>query len=84
MPGADPVAVVGVGAVGTLLAKLFCTDTAMTVTTHAVQILGAVGYTTRYPAERYMREAKVLQIFEGSNQIQRLIISRKLNSDHTP
>jgi len=66
------------------MAKLFCTDTAMTVTTHAVQILGAVGYTTRYPAERYMREAKVLQIFEGTNQIQRLIISRKLNSDHTP
>src|ERR1022692_3977506 len=48
------------------MAKLFCTDTAMTVTTSAVQILGAVGYTTRYPAKRYMREAKVLQIFEGT------------------
>jgi alkylation response protein AidB-like acyl-CoA dehydrogenase len=47
-----------------------------------VQILGAAGYTTRYPAERYMREAKVLQIFEGTNQIQRLIISRKLQNDH--
>jgi alkylation response protein AidB-like acyl-CoA dehydrogenase len=44
--------------------------------------LGAVGYTSRYPAERYMREAKVLQIFEGTNQIQRLIISRRLQSDH--
>ena len=64
------------------MAKLFCTDTAMTVTTSAVQILGAVGYSTRYPAERYMREAKVLQIFEGTNQIQRLIISRRLQSDH--
>jgi alkylation response protein AidB-like acyl-CoA dehydrogenase len=64
------------------MAKLFCTDTAMTVTTSAVQILGAVGYTTRYPAESYMREAKVLQIFEGTNQIQRLIISRRLQSDH--
>lgn len=58
------------------MAKLFCTDTAMRVTTDAVQILGAVGYTDRYPVERYMREAKVLQIFEGTNQIQRLVISR--------
>jgi hypothetical protein len=64
------------------MAKLFCTDTAMTVTASAVQILGAVGYTSRYPAERYMREAKVLQIFEGTNQIQRLIISRRLQSDY--
>src|ERR1035438_923102 len=46
--------------------QLFCTDTAMTVTTSAVQMVGAVGYSTRYPAERHMREAKVLQIFEGT------------------
>lgn len=60
------------------MAKLFCTDMAMQVTTNAVQVLGGVGYTQRYPAERYMREAKVLQIFEGTNQIQRLVISREL------
>jgi alkylation response protein AidB-like acyl-CoA dehydrogenase len=64
------------------MAKLFCTDTAMTVTTNAVQILGGIGYTSRCPAERYMREAKVLQIFEGTNQIQRLIISRSLQNQH--
>ncbi|MGI5226435.1 acyl-CoA dehydrogenase family protein [Actinoallomurus sp. CA-142502] len=63
------------------MAKLFCTDTAMQVTTDAVQILGAVGYTDRYPVERYMREAKVLQIFEGTNQIQRLVISRRLTAE---
>jgi alkylation response protein AidB-like acyl-CoA dehydrogenase len=60
------------------MAKLFCTDTAMRVTTDAVQVLGGVGYTRDYPAERYMREAKVLQIFEGTNQIQRLVIGRRL------
>jgi alkylation response protein AidB-like acyl-CoA dehydrogenase len=63
------------------MAKLLCTDTAMSVTTNAVQVLGGVGYTSRYPAERYMREAKVMQIFEGTNQIQRLVISRKLQSE---
>jgi alkylation response protein AidB-like acyl-CoA dehydrogenase len=63
------------------MAKLLCTDTAMSVTTNAVQVLGGVGYTSRYPAERYMREAKVMQIFEGTNQIQRLVISRKLRSE---
>jgi alkylation response protein AidB-like acyl-CoA dehydrogenase len=60
------------------MAKLFCTDAAMRVTTDAVQILGGAGYTTDFPVERYMREAKVLQIFEGTNQIQRLVISREL------
>jgi alkylation response protein AidB-like acyl-CoA dehydrogenase len=59
-------------------AKLFCTDTAMRVTTDAVQVLGGAGYVTDHPVERYMREAKVLQIFEGTNQIQRLVISRSL------
>lgn len=57
-------------------AKLFATDTAMSVTTDAVQLLGGVGYTKEYPVERYMREAKVLQIVEGTNQIQRMVIGR--------
>jgi alkylation response protein AidB-like acyl-CoA dehydrogenase len=59
-------------------AKLFCTDTAMKVTTDAVQLHGGYGYITEYPAERFMREAKALQIVEGTNQIQRLVIGRKL------
>ncbi|GAA3452612.1 acyl-CoA dehydrogenase family protein [Dactylosporangium matsuzakiense] len=59
-------------------AKLFCTDTAMRVTTDAVQVLGGAGYVSDHPVERYMREAKVLQIFEGTNQIQRVVISRSL------
>ncbi|KUN97217.1 acyl-CoA dehydrogenase family protein [Streptomyces caeruleatus] len=60
------------------MAKLHCTDTAMKVTTDAVQILGGYGYTADFPAERYMREAKVLQIVEGTNQIQRMVIARHL------
>lgn len=60
------------------MAKLFCTDTAMRVTTDAVQVLGGYGYTQDFPAERFMREAKVLQIVEGTNQIQRLVIGRHL------
>ena len=60
------------------VAKLVCTDTAMKVTTDAVQVLGGAGYTRDFPVERYMREAKVLQIFEGTNQIQRLVIARSL------
>ncbi|MFY1670753.1 acyl-CoA dehydrogenase family protein [Plantactinospora sp. WMMB334] len=59
-------------------AKLFATDTAMRVTTDAVQVLGGAGYVADHPVERYMREAKVLQIVEGTNQIQRLVISRSL------
>lgn len=59
-------------------AKLMATDVAMRVTTDAVQILGGAGYTTDFPVERYMREAKVLQIVEGTNQIQRLVIGRAL------
>ncbi|MEU3857263.1 acyl-CoA dehydrogenase family protein [Streptomyces sp. NPDC028722] len=58
------------------MAKLHCTDTAMKVTTDVVQILGGYGYTADFPAERYMREAKVLQIVEGTNQIQRMVIAR--------
>jgi alkylation response protein AidB-like acyl-CoA dehydrogenase len=57
-------------------AKLFATDTAMRVTTDMVQVLGGYGYVADYPVERFMREAKVLQIVEGTNQIQRLVISR--------
>ncbi|WP_405020722.1 acyl-CoA dehydrogenase family protein [Kitasatospora sp. NBC_00070] len=60
------------------MAKLFCTDAGMAVTTDAVQVLGGYGYTQDYAAERYMREAKVLQIVEGTNQIQRLVIGRHL------
>jgi hypothetical protein len=60
------------------MAKLLATDTAMQVTTDAVQLFGGYGYTTDYPVERYMREAKVMQIFEGTNQIQRMVISRHL------
>jgi alkylation response protein AidB-like acyl-CoA dehydrogenase len=58
------------------MAKLFCTDTAMQVTTDAVQLLGGYGYTADFPVERYMREAKMLQIVEGTNQIQRMVIAR--------
>ena len=60
------------------VAKLVATDMAMKVTTDAVQVLGGYGYTRDFPVERYMREAKVMQIFEGTNQIQRLVISRHL------
>jgi alkylation response protein AidB-like acyl-CoA dehydrogenase len=60
------------------VAKLVATDAAMRVTTDAVQVLGGAGYTQDWPVERYMREAKVTQIFEGTNQIQRLVISRHL------
>ncbi len=60
------------------VAKLVCTDAAMKVTTDAVQVLGGAGYTEDFPLERYLREAKVTQIFEGTNQIQRLVISRQL------
>ena len=62
------------------IAKLVATDAAMKVTTDAVQVLGGAGYTEDFPVERYMREAKVTQIFEGTNQIQRLVISRQLLS----
>ena len=60
------------------IAKLVSTDTAMKVTTDAVQVLGGAGYTREFPVERYMREAKVMQIFEGTNQIQRMVIGKHL------
>lgn len=65
------------------MAKLKATDTAMKVTTDAVQILGGVGYTKEYPVERFMRDAKVLQIVEGTNQIQRVVIARQLKKEYT-
>lgn len=63
------------------VAKLIATDNAMKVTTNAVQVYGGYGYTRDFPVERLMREAKVMQIFEGTNQIQRLVISRHLARD---
>ncbi|MFF6992488.1 MULTISPECIES: acyl-CoA dehydrogenase family protein [unclassified Streptomyces] len=60
------------------MAKLHCTDTAMKATIDAVQVLGGYGYTADFPVERFMREAKVLQIVEGTNQIQRMVIARHL------
>jgi alkylation response protein AidB-like acyl-CoA dehydrogenase len=63
------------------IAKLVATDNAMKVTTDAVQVLGGYGYTRDFPVERYMREAKVMQIFEGTNQIQRMVIARHLERD---
>jgi alkylation response protein AidB-like acyl-CoA dehydrogenase len=62
------------------IAKLVATDMAMKVTTDAVQVLGGAGYTRDFPVERYMREAKVPQIFEGTNQIQRMVIARDLQA----
>lgn len=63
------------------MAKCFATDAAMEITTNAVQILGGAGYVRDYPAERYMRDIKVSQIFEGTNQIQRVVIARALLGD---
>jgi alkylation response protein AidB-like acyl-CoA dehydrogenase len=60
------------------MAKLYCTDVAMDVTTDAVQILGGYGYMQEYPVERMMRDAKITQIYEGTNQIQRLVIAREM------
>jgi alkylation response protein AidB-like acyl-CoA dehydrogenase len=60
------------------MAKLFCSDTAMAVTVEAVQVLGGYGYVTEYPVERMMRDAKITQIYEGTNEIQRLVIARAL------
>jgi hypothetical protein len=66
------------------MAKLLATDMAMKVTVDAVQLFGGYGYTTEYPVERYMREAKVMQIFEGTNQIQRMVIGRHLAATRDP
>lgn len=61
------------------MAKLFCSDTAMAVTVDAVQVLGGYGYVKEYPVERMMRDAKITQIYEGTNEIQRLVIARTLS-----
>jgi alkylation response protein AidB-like acyl-CoA dehydrogenase len=60
------------------MAKLACSDAAMEVTVEAVQILGGYGYIKEYPVERMMRDAKITQIYEGTNEIQRLVIAREL------
>ncbi len=60
------------------MAKLYCSDVAMEVTTEAVQILGGYGYIREYPVERMMRDAKITQIYEGTNEVQRLVIAREL------
>lgn len=60
------------------MAKLYATDIAMDVTTEAVQLLGGYGYTNDYPVERHMRDAKICQIGEGTNQVQRLVIARRI------
>jgi alkylation response protein AidB-like acyl-CoA dehydrogenase len=60
------------------MAKCFASDVAMRVTTDAVQIFGGYGYVKDYPVERMMRDAKLTQIFEGTNQIQRLVVARHL------
>ena len=60
------------------MAKCFASDVAMQVTTDAVQLLGGYGYTTEFPVERMMRDAKITQIYEGTNQIQRMVIAKRL------
>ncbi|HNG57623.1 MAG TPA: acyl-CoA dehydrogenase family protein, partial [Solirubrobacterales bacterium] len=60
------------------MAKLFASDVAMEVTTEAVQVLGGYGYVREYPVERMMRDAKLTQIYEGTNEIQRVVIARTL------
>ncbi len=63
------------------MSKLFAGDAAMRITTEAVQIFGGYGYTKDYPVERYMRDAKITQIYEGTNEIQRLVIGRMVTAD---
>ncbi|WP_026695968.1 acyl-CoA dehydrogenase [Peribacillus kribbensis] len=63
------------------MSKLFAGDTAMKVTTEAVQVFGGYGYTKDYPVERYMRDAKITQIYEGTQEIQKLVISRMITKD---
>jgi acyl-CoA dehydrogenase len=64
----------------TSMAKLFASDTAMWVTVEAIQVLGGYGYVTEYPVERMMRDAKITQIYEGTNEIQRVVIARAMRS----
>ena len=62
----------------TSMAKLFASDTAMAVTIEAIQVLGGYGYVNEYPVERMMRDAKITQIYEGTNEIQRVVIARAM------
>jgi butyryl-CoA dehydrogenase len=64
------------------LAKVFASDVAMKVTTDAVQVFGGSGYMREYPVEKMMRDAKILQIYEGTNQIQRNVIGLYLNKEY--
>ena len=66
------------------MAKLFASDAAMAVTVEAVQVLGGYGYVTEYPVERMMRDAKITQIYEGTNEIQRLVIARAMRTEAAP
>jgi alkylation response protein AidB-like acyl-CoA dehydrogenase len=68
---------------GSAMAKLFASDTAMRITTDAVQLLGGAGYTRDFPVERMMRDAKITQIYEGTNQVQRIVIARRLLEELT-
>ncbi len=65
------------------MAKVFASDTAMKVTTDAVQIMGGYGYMKEYPVEKMMRDAKITQIYEGTNQIQRNVIALELIKEST-
>jgi len=60
------------------MAKLFASDNAMRVTVEAIQVLGGYGYVNEYPLERMMRDAKITQIYEGTNEIQRVVIARAM------
>jgi alkylation response protein AidB-like acyl-CoA dehydrogenase len=62
------------------MAKCFASDVAMQVTTDAVQLLGGYGYSKEFPVERFMRDAKITQIYEGTNQVQRVVIAKRLLS----
>ena len=62
-------------------AKCFASDVAMEITTDAVQLLGGYGYSREYPVERMMRDAKITQIYEGTNQVQRIVMARHLLAD---
>src|SRR5262249_8589559 len=65
-------------ALASSMAKCFAADAAMKAATDAVQVFGGVGYTREFPVERFMRDAKIMQIYEGTNQIQRVVIAREL------
>ncbi len=63
------------------MAKMYAADTAMKVSTDAVQVFGGYGYTKEYPVEKYMRDAKIMQLFEGTVQVQRMVIGKYLSQN---